>query len=152
VQNLQKVKSDMMVRIAEKLARQIDEHGIKTYPEECCGMILGRIAGDVQIVESIVEIENHHDENRKRRFLITPQQYLRAEQTAKQLHLDLLGFYHSHPDHPAIPSAYDTEHALPLFTYIIASIVQREAKSMTAWQLSEDRFRFVEKVLFVEPA
>ena len=141
-----------MIRISEQLARQIEQHGVKTYPEECCGMMLGTYEHGVQIIESVMEIDNHQDENRKRRFLITSQQYLLAERIAKRRKLDLLGFYHSHPDHPAIPSAFDTEHAFPWFTYIIVSIVHGEAKSITAWQLKENRSRFEEKPFSVEAA
>ena len=115
-------------------------------------MLLGASADDDQTVESIIEIDNSQDENRKRRFFITPFQYRQAEQIAREKNLELLGFYHSHPDHPAIPSAFDTEHALPWFTYIIVSISQGEAKSMTAWLLNENRSRFVEIALSVEVA
>jgi proteasome lid subunit RPN8/RPN11 len=142
----------MMIRMSELLARQIEQHGKKTYPEECCGMMLGVRANDGQIVESIVEIDNSQGENRKRRFFITPLQYLQAERTAQEKNLELLGFYHSHPDHPALPSAFDTEHALPWFTYIIVSISEGKAKSMTAWLLNEDRSRFVEKTISMEAA
>jgi len=145
-------KAEIMIRISEVLARQIEYHGRKTYPEECCGMLLGASADDDQTVESIIEIDNSQDENRKRRFFITPFQYRQAEQIAREKNLELLGFYHSHPDHPAIPSAFDTEHALPWFTYIIVSISQGEAKSMTAWLLNENRSRFVEIALSVEVA
>jgi proteasome lid subunit RPN8/RPN11 len=141
-----------MMRISEVLARQIEHHGIKTYPEECCGMMLGfRLDGE-QTVQAVIEIDNSQDENRKRRFFITPLQYLQAERTAREKNLELLGFYHPHPDHPAIPSAFDTEQALPWFTYIIVSISQGEAKRMTAWLLNENRARFVEIPLSVDVA
>ena len=140
----------MMIRISEVLARQIEQHGKQTYPEECCGMILGVSADDIQTVESIMEIDNSQSENHKRRFLITPQQYLQAERIAQEKNMELLGFYYSHPDHPAIPSVFDTEHALPLFTYIIVSISHGEAKSMTAWLLNKNRSRMVERALSVE--
>jgi proteasome lid subunit RPN8/RPN11 len=139
-----------MIRISEELARQIEQHGMQTYPEECCGMMLGVSIDDVQTVELVMEIDNSQDENRKRRFLITPQQYLQAERIAKEKNLELLGFYHSHPDHPAVPSSFDREHALPFFTYIIVSISQAEAKNMTAWLLNENRLCFDEKTLSVE--
>jgi proteasome lid subunit RPN8/RPN11 len=143
-------KAILMIRISEELACQIEQHGKQTYPEECCGMVLGSNKDTVQIVESIIEIDNSQGENRKRRFFITPQQYLQAERIAKEKNLELLGFYHSHPDHPAIPSSFDTEHALPFFTYIIVSISQGEAKSMTAWLLEENRLRFGERELSIE--
>lgn len=80
---------------------------------------------------------------------MTPNQYLQAERTAKEYKLELLGFYHSHPDHPAAPSEFDREHALPWFTYVIVSIRQAMARGMTAWELNEMR-RFEEQQLLVE--
>lgn len=77
--------------------------------------MLGSSKDGVQTIDSIIEIDNSQGENRKRRFLITPQQYLQAERVAEDKNMELLGFYHSHPDHPAIPSAFDTEYALPRF-------------------------------------
>ncbi|MFZ1979124.1 MAG: M67 family metallopeptidase [Bacteroidota bacterium] len=134
-----------MIRMTDTLTRQIEHHGIRSYPEECCGMILGTNREGIQTVEEIIEIENSQNENRKRRFLITPHQYLQAERTALEKNMELLGFYHSHPDHPAIPSSFDTEHALPSFIYIIVSIAKGEAESITAWLLSENRLQMVKK-------
>jgi proteasome lid subunit RPN8/RPN11 len=150
VQKLQKVESDMMIRITEQLARQIEQHGIKTYPEECCGMMLGVSEDGVHAVEEVIKIDNSQDENRRRRFFITPEQYLQAEQLARKWKMDLLGFYHSHPDHPAAPSAFDTEHALPWFTYIIVAVDHGKAAAMTAWVLNEERTQFVERTIMVE--
>lgn len=141
-----------MVEMGKDSERRIEEHGKKTYPEECCGIMLGRSNGGVQTVETVVEFENNQDENRRRRFFVTPQQYIQAEKLAAERKLELLGFYHSHPDHPAVPSEYDREHALPWFTYVIVSIMNREAKGMAAWLLSEDRTHFDEKDLLVEDA
>ncbi|MFZ1081360.1 MAG: M67 family metallopeptidase [Candidatus Kryptoniota bacterium] len=139
-----------MIRVQKESVVQIEKHGEQTYPEECCGIMLGLNDGDTQIIESVVELENEQDENRRRRFFVTPKQYLQAERTAAQRSLELLGFYHSHPDHPAIPSAFDTEHALPWFTYFVVSITQGKANKLTAWKLNETREHFDEKELSVE--
>ncbi|MCL5033641.1 MAG: M67 family metallopeptidase [Bacteroidetes bacterium] len=139
-----------MVRTSRELARRMEEHGQKTYPEECCGILLGSTDGDETVILDVVEIDNLQEDNRRRRFLITPKQYLQAERAASERNLQLLGFYHSHPDHPAIPSEFDREHALPWFTYIVLSVAYGEAKVMTAWFLSESRDRFNETPLSIE--
>lgn len=139
-----------MIRLRKELVRQIEQHGEGTYPEECCGIMLGLSKEDTQTVEAVIELDNKQEENRRRRFFVTPGQYIQAERIASERKLELLGFYHSHPDHPAIPSAYDTEHALPWFTYVIVSVMQGEAKGITAWLLTETRGRFKEKPLSIE--
>lgn len=136
--------------IPDKVFRQIAAHGERSYPEECCGVMLGKETGSDRIVREVIEIDNTQESNRQRRFLITPAQYRKAEQQAAERQLDVLGFYHSHPDHPAAPSAFDTEHALPWFTYVIVSIVKGKADRTTAWVLEESRVRFAEQSLYVE--
>ncbi len=131
-----------MMKISRDLLRRIAAHGETTYPEECCGLLLGLARGEDQVVQEVIDIDNRQDANKRRRFLITPGQYLEAERTADRLGMTLLGFYHSHPDHPAAPSAFDTEHALPWFAYVIVAVAQGTAGETTAWQLREDRTRF----------
>ena len=141
-----------MMKISEELLRRISAHGETTYPEECCGLLLGLVRQDDQVVQEAIDIDNRQDANRRRRFLITPGQYREAERTADRLGMTLLGFYHSHPDHPAAPSAFDTEHALPWFTYVIVSVSKGTAGEATAWQLREDRSRFEQLPLVVVDA
>lgn len=118
----------------------IDRHAAETYPDECCGVILGRQIDGQRVVDQLIEIENQWDEGeRRRRFLITPQQYMRAEKQAREAGLDLLGFYHSHPDAPARPSEFDREHAWPFYSYLIASVDAGTPVDLTAWQLRDDR-------------
>jgi proteasome lid subunit RPN8/RPN11 len=136
-----------MIKIPKQLTLQIEQHGEQTYPEECCGIILGKSDGDERDVEQIVELDNAQEENRRRRFLISPEQYMRAEKIATEKKLELLGFYHSHPDHPALPSAFDTEHALPWFAYVITSVEKGKAVRTTAWLLNETRERFNEQAI-----
>ena len=141
-----------MIRLSKKIVDEIEYHGEQTYPEECCGMILGFSDQDIHSIESVIPIDNSQGENRKRRFLITPEQYRHAEQLAQKNKMELLGFYHSHPDHPAAPSAFDTDHALPWFSYIIVSVGHGKAAAMTAWLLNEERTQFKERKIMVEPA
>jgi proteasome lid subunit RPN8/RPN11 len=137
------------VKMSDEVFRQIVAHGERTYPEECCGVMLGEDTDSQRRVREIVEIDNLQDANRQQRFLISPDQYRKAERHAAERHLDLLGFYHSHPDHPAAPSAFDTEHALPWFTYVIVSVVKGKADRTTAWILGESRAQFAEQRLTV---
>jgi proteasome lid subunit RPN8/RPN11 len=104
------------------------------------------------IVQEILPIDNGSDADRRRRFLISPAQYLRAERVAAERRKDLIGFYHSHPDHPAAPSAFDREHALPRFAYVIVSVEGGEAGETTAWLLSDDRESFAKETIQEEGA
>lgn len=141
-----------MMRIPGFLYQQIARHAEHAYPEECCGVLFGSDATGERLVRAVQEIDNSQDANRARRFLISPGQYRAAEREAAVLQMDLLGFYHSHPDHPAQPSAFDTEHALPWFTYVIVSVDKARAADARAWLLREDRTCFVEQGLTVDAA
>ena len=119
----------------------IRAHGRETFPHECCGALLGR---DGEVHESH-GLPNTTEEGPRRRFLVRPDDYRGAEHRARETGLDLLGFYHSHPDHPARPSQYDLDHAWPSFSYVIVSIVAGEDKLLTSWRLREDRSAFDEE-------
>lgn len=124
----------------------IRRHGTETYPNECCGALVGR-DGDVQ---HAVALPNTTEEGPRRRFLVRPSDYLQAENAARRLGGDLLGFYHSHPDAPARPSQYDLDHAWPTFWYVIVAIEQGRPAAMTVWQLRADRSQFDERRLKAE--
>jgi proteasome lid subunit RPN8/RPN11 len=133
------------VILSRELAGQIARHGEATFPDECCGALLGRVVDGTRVVERLLEIENQWDaEERRRRFLITPQQYMQLERAADRAGETLIGFYHSHPNAPARPSEFDREHALPWHSYIIASIMDGQHVVTTAWQLKDDRSGYVE--------
>ena len=95
---------------------------------------------------AIVALPNTTDEGPRRRFMVRPSDYQLAERRATELGGELLGFYHSHPDHPARPSQYDLDHAWPTFAYIIVAVARRRRREadMTVWYLQEDRSRFEE--------
>ena len=118
----------------------IRAHGHATYPHECCGALLGR---DHQVTD-IVALPNTTEEGPRRRFLVRPSDYRDAERRASELGAELLGFYHSHPDHPARPSQYDLDHAWPTFAYIIVAVAAGSAGDMTVWYLKDDRSSFEE--------
>lgn len=138
-----------MIKIQKKEISKIKYHAEQAYPEECCGILLGNENDLACTIKFVVEFENNQDQNRKRRFLITPEKYMEAERISADLNMQLLGFYHSHPDHVAVPSAFDLEHALPWFKYIIISVVQGQSRSLTAWSLSETHEKFNEINLIV---
>ncbi len=121
----------------------IRDHGAEAYPHECCGALLGR---DGTIVEAWA-LPNTTEEGPRRRFLIRPADYRSAEQRASATGLELLGFYHSHPDHPARPSQYDLDHAWPVFTYVILSVMSGEPGDLTSWRLAADRSAFEPELL-----
>jgi proteasome lid subunit RPN8/RPN11 len=121
----------------------IRAHGEQTYPHECCGALLGRDGH----VTDLVALPNTTEEGPRRRFLVRPGDYRQAEQRATALGVDLIGFYHSHPDHPARPSQYDLDHAWPTFAYIIVAVAQGAATAMTVWFLKDDRSSFEEGTL-----
>jgi proteasome lid subunit RPN8/RPN11 len=136
----------------------IRAHGRETYPHECCGALIGRDGS----VSDVVALPNTTEEGPRRRFLVRPSDYRDAERRASELGAGLLGFYHSHPDHPARPSQYDLDHAWPTFAYIIVAVAGNAlprrsapdgsadgatAGDMTVWYLKDDRSSFEEGTL-----
>ena len=126
--------------ITAAVDRAIRAHGQETYPHECCGALIGRGGG----VTDLVALPNMTEEGPRRRFLVRPSDYRLAERRATELGAELVGFYHSHPDHPARPSQYDLDHAWPTFAYIIVAVAQGAATDMTVWYLKDDRSSFEE--------
>lgn len=141
-----------MIYLSEEHIKQIEAHGEKTYPNECGGMLIGHF--DAEKGKTVVELlpmENAMDEaQRHNRVLILPKDVLRAERFARSKKSDVIGYYHSHPDHPAIPSQFDLDHALPVWTYIIVSVEKGKAADLRSWQMENDRSKFNEEVLEVK--
>jgi proteasome lid subunit RPN8/RPN11 len=132
-----------MITIAEKQLSEIREHGIRDYPYECCGLLLGSFAPEGKVVRQTYPISNAREESAKRnRFLITPEELMKGERYARQHDLEVVGFYHSHPDSPAVPSQYDLEHAWPTYSYIIVSTSADRANDLFSWEQEADRSRF----------
>ncbi|MFO8231352.1 MAG: M67 family metallopeptidase [Longimonas sp.] len=129
----------------------IRTHGEAGYPEEICGFLLGTVRDGTNIVTAIERVDNEQDTNRERRYLIPPNAFREAQRMAAQQGLDIVGIYHSHPDHPAQPSQTDLEQAtFSGYTYAIVSVYEGAARHLTAWQLAADRSQFKEETIHTE--
>lgn len=135
----------MSVIVLNEVKKTICEHACRTYPLECCGFLYGTEHPDRTIILS-KPVDNSQKGEKKRRYQISTLDYIKAEQFAIRNNLTLLGVYHSHPDHPAMPSDFDTQHALPFFSYLIVSVENKEVKEMISWRLNDER-KFVEEIL-----
>lgn len=133
--------------ISGHLAEKIRAHGAETYPHECCGALLGRDSedGNARAVREVLEVfplVNRRDDSPRNRFSVSPEDVLDADKAAQEQGLEVVGWYHSHPDHPARPSQYDRDHAWPWYSYIIVSVQNGSAQDMTSWRLNDDRHEF----------
>ncbi len=140
----------MALNINTAVLAQIHAYGESSYPEEGAGLLLGSVSGDDKSISAILTLENaREDAARHNRYLLTPQDYLRGEQEAARRGLDVLGVFHSHPDHPDRPSEFDREWAMPWFSYVITRIDAGKAIASRSWRLAEDRSEFVEEKIQV---
>jgi proteasome lid subunit RPN8/RPN11 len=136
----------MTLRIPISLARQIEREGSAAYPNECCGIMYGHDSEQGRNVEQLEAVANVFDEHeRYHRFSISPQQLMVAEKKAGDAGQLVLGFYHSHPDHPARPSEYDREHGWPFYSYVIIAIAKGQPGAMTSWVLDEATETFAQQ-------
>lgn len=136
-----------MIRLPESAIEAIRAHGRESYRDEACGAMYGRLDGVSKNVVRVAPLDNARSDERHRRFVVTPDAYRHAEAEAARSGLTLLGFYHSHPDHPAYPSTYDLEHAFPFFSYLILSVDKAEPKTMRSFVLADDRRVFLEETV-----
>ena len=142
-----------MITVSEHLLDEVREHGVRDYPYECCGLLLGRYTTEGKIVTETYPISNAREESAKRnRFLIEPVEFMRGERYAREHDLEVVGFYHSHPDSPAVPSQYDLEHAWPTYSYIIVSTSAGQANDLFSWEQEPDRSRFNREELRITAA
>jgi len=143
----------MSLLISDELLQRIHAHGEAAYPEEGAGLLLGRVVGSNTRVERLLEFSNAREQSaRHNRYLLTPEDYLRGEMEAARLDLDVIGVFHSHPDHPNRPSEFDREWAMPFLSYVITSVQSGRAVDSSSWLLSEDHAQFTEEtIIVVEP-
>jgi proteasome lid subunit RPN8/RPN11 len=113
------------------------EDALKTFPDECCGFLYGRESDDNRIVTKMSVVDNSKEGDKTRRFEISALDYMKAEQHALEMGCLLLGVYHSHPKHPAIPSEHDRVAAQPWFSYIIVSVLSNDDITLRSWRLNE---------------
>ena len=137
----------------QEIAERIRRHGAETFPHECCGALLGRDSafegesgarGDApgetsREVLELFPLINRRDDSPRNRFAVTAEDVRDAEKAAGEKGLEVIGWYHSHPDHPARPSQFDREHAWPWYSYVIVSVMSGEPAEMTSWRLNDDR-------------
>ena len=134
-----------LVLSAEQV-QTIEREGSAAYPNECCGIMYGRDVGNERRVERLETVANAFEAGKQyHRFSITPQNLMAAEKSAARERLLVLGFYHSHPDHPARPSEYDRQHGWPFYSYVIVAIAKRQPGAMTSWVLNEVTEQFEEQ-------
>jgi len=133
--------------ISGHLAERIRVHGAEAYPHECCGALLGRDseATDQNVMREVLALlplVNRRDDSPRNRFSVTAEDVLDADRAAQKQGLEVIGWYHSHPDHPARPSQYDQDHAWPWYSYVIISVENGSPQEMTSWRLNDDRRAF----------
>lgn len=135
-----------MIALYDQIIEAIAAHAERDYPHECGGMMIGTFSETKKTVVETVPLENAREEEaRHNRVLILPKDVLRAERYAREKGLDLVGYYHSHPDDKAVPSQYDLDHALPVWSYVIASVIDGKVLDIRSWEMENDRSRFNEE-------
>lgn len=140
----------MQVKLSKALQTRIFTQMEGTYPNEGGGFLLGTPSDDAVTIADITQIENvFAEEEQFHRYAMTPQDWMRLEDEADAKGLTLVGYYHSHPDSPAIPSEYDRVHALPNFVYIITQVNDGKAIDQRVWRLTDDRSQFNALTLIV---
>jgi proteasome lid subunit RPN8/RPN11 len=141
-----------IIAVPEKFVTEIRAHGAETYPYECCGAILGADAENSREVRGLHKLVNRRDDSPRNRFSVTSDDVRDADRAAQQSGLEVIGWYHSHPDHPALPSEYDREHAWPWYSYIIVSVMNGIPGKIASWRLTDDRLRFESEKISPEPS
>jgi proteasome lid subunit RPN8/RPN11 len=133
----------MVIRVKSEHLEGIRRQGEASWPYECCGLLLGRLDAAEKTLVELYPVENAREDGAQHnRFLIPPSKLQEGEKAARQRRLEVLGFFHSHPEAEARPSAFDLEHAWPFYSYLIVSVKQRRATELNSWRMLEDRSRF----------
>lgn len=121
---------------------QMRAHARATYPEECCGFLVGTTQGPTRVIHRVEAVANQVGSERERRYIIPPAELRALEASLEGSVEAVVGFYHSHPDHPARPSEFDREHAWPWYTYIVLSVDASGSGAIGAFELDDDTLRF----------
>lgn len=136
----------MTLLISKDDISRITKQAVASYPEECCGILIGA-GNERKQVKTILPVKNIFEGLKRNRYTIDPIEMLKAEREAAKEDLKILGFYHSHPDVPAGPSTYDLENAWPTYSYLIVSVTQDRFQHVNSWVLREDRSAFEQEEL-----
>ena len=138
----------MTIRMTAAQIDQIKRHGEESFPEECGGLLLGVVEDGIRAIREVLPLKNMRPDSRHNRVELSPLDYARAEREAAKRKLGVWGYYHSHPNHPAVPSGFDLEHApFTEWSYLIVSVRDGTAAELRAWTLREDRTQFDEEEL-----
>jgi proteasome lid subunit RPN8/RPN11 len=129
----------------------IRTHGEADYPHEACGLLGGETEDGRTIVRQLVPLPNERTDSARNRYQIDPEAFRRAQSVLDSQGLEIVGVYHSHPDHPAEPSVFDRDHAWPRLSYVIVAVAAGRAGDMKSWRLSDDRAAFSEEPITLEP-
>ncbi len=133
-----------MIKLSKEHLGEIRAHAEADYPHECGGLLLGHLDGTTKTVVETLPMENTAaEETRHDRVLIDPRALMLAERAARKKGLDVIGYYHSHPDDEAVPSQFDLDHALPVWSYIIVSVRNKKAVDWNSWEMLSDRSKFL---------
>jgi proteasome lid subunit RPN8/RPN11 len=135
------------LKISEALVRRIQEHGVETYPQECCGALLGRDSETSREVIELLPLANRRNDSPRNRFEVTASDVQMAEKRAREMRVEVIGWYHSHPNAPALPSEFDREHAWPWYSYVIASVEASAPRDIASWRLRDDRSAYDPEVI-----
>lgn len=136
-----------MLNIEQTPLDEMIKDAVRTFPDECCGFLLGKEKDNIRTIIKIQVVDNAKEGDKRRRFIISAKDYLKAELFADENNLQLIGVYHSHPNHPAIPSEHDRVAAQPYFSYIILSVMNNEFDHIRSWRLNEQQQFEEEKIL-----
>ncbi|MFQ5603297.1 MAG: M67 family metallopeptidase [bacterium] len=140
----------MAIKIDQKYFDLLKAYGEETYPDECCGFLLGAHSNGVKVVQTTLPAFNAQQRTEKyHRYLITPETFLQGEKFAKEHGLDIVGFYHSHPNAAAKPSTFDLEHGWPWYSYVIVSVTENQAQEVASWVMDSNRVEFQEEPIII---
>ena len=142
----------MSINISRRLLNEIHSQGENAYPEEGAGLLLGYEREGIRFVQSLLMLENaREDTARHNRYLITATDMLGGEKEAERLGQSIIGIFHSHPDHPNLPSEYDREWAIPWYSYLITRVDNGRAVESKSWRLIDDRSGFSPEDIIISP-
>ena len=153
-----------MLKLHSDHFQAMQTHAESTYPEECCGLLLGHLRGDVKTLVEVLPTQNswgdegvddfqaiessaQRKSSKRNRFSIAPKVMLQAQKDARDRNLDIIGIFHSHPDHPAVPSEFDRAIAWQQYSYIIVSVQQGKACDLKSWSLNDEHQFQPEEIL-----